>query len=246
MADLRDALSDAFDAHETPETPEPTPAPAEPPPAADAPLEPAQPAPEPAPAPLGTPEEPKAGPVRDALGRFVKSPGQATATLVGEPPKAPEAAAPGPADRPPANFPIGLRDQWAALPAPLREYTVKRENEVTLAMQESARARQFVAGMAAATQPYLPAIQAGAGGDVMKAFTGLLDVDSALRFGNANEKAARVAGIVRYYGVDIAALDSALVGIPAAAPNGFDPQAVRAAVQQELSPLFSQVRERAE
>jgi hypothetical protein len=77
-------------------------------------------------------------------------------------------------------------------------------------MHETAQARQVATSIQQLSQRFAPALQAE-GVDVMKATENLMNLASPLRVGTPPEKAQLAAQIIRSYGVDIAALDHALV-----------------------------------
>jgi hypothetical protein len=73
-----------------------------------------------------------------------------------------------------------------------------------------------------------------------------MSVTQTLRSGTQYEKAQTLAQIVKVYGVDIQALDSALVGAepPAGSQQQQNPQYVQQAVQQALAPLYQAAQNR--
>jgi hypothetical protein len=245
---LRDAVTAAFEQDEqndpvVPDTTTETPAPDE---AIGAPADTST-----EPTPPDQPSAERGERQRDSLGRFIPAAqadgkGQVAAPVDKAPVGLPVQPQPHPElERAPVNVPIGLRDQWATLPQPFREYTLKRENEVNQALQESSMARQFAGRFIQAIQPFQQSIQAAAGGDPVRAFTELLGYDAQLRYGTGAEKAGMVARIIQNYGVDIEALDQALVGaVPQQATGGADPAMIQRAVQQALSPLMSAAQQR--
>jgi hypothetical protein len=241
---LRDAVTTAFEQDEqndpvVPDTTTETPAPDEAIGAtADTSTEPT------------SPDQPVGERQRDSLGRFLPAAQADGKGLVATPvEKAPAGLPAQPLglpepERAPVNVPPGLRDQWAALPQPFKEYTLKRENEVNQALQESSMARQFAGRFMQAIAPFQQSIQAATGGDAMRAVTDLLGYDAQLRYGTAAEKAGTVARIIQNYGVDIATLDGALVGIAPENTGGTDPMLIQRAVQQALSPLMNAAQQR--
>jgi hypothetical protein len=232
--DLREALDSAFEEHadtEIPASPEPT-------------------TPEPDAAIETTPEpetaEQAAERARDALGRFSKADQPDGKGQVPGAPGTPPVAAPvqPQADRMPAGIPATVREVWGQLPPAVREYTAQREMQVQQVLSQSAFARNAVQQFQQIVAPYQQAIQIEAGGDPLRAVQGLLDTAARLRFGTTAEKAQTLAQLVNAYGVDITALDSALVGAPMPQQQGFDPNAVQQAVQQQLAPFFQQAQQR--
>lgn len=94
--------------------------------------------------------------------------------------------------------------------------------------------------MASALNPYLGMIQASFGGDPYNFVTGLAQAAHILKHGSAQEKAQFVHHMITSNGVDIATLDSLLVGQPPqqqAQTGGVDPNLIARAVQQQLAPM---------
>lgn len=247
MPSLRDALATALDT-ERPEDEDTSQQPVE-----TGSVPEAAPAAEAAP----TEEAPQEGDtrVRDALGRFVPKDPAAPAPEAQKPAAVPQpgtAPQPGeqpapqaqPAERAPVSVPPALREHWQALPEGFRQYTLQREQQVQVALQQSAEARRFAGEFSQMMQPYLPFMRAE-GAEPMQAVQNLMDIAVTLRTGTAAEKARTIAQIVGAYGVDIAALDSALAGVaPDPAQQGFDPSLVQREVQRALSPLVQQAEAR--
>lgn len=244
MASMREALEAAFDQSEATESQSPadTGALSD---AADPTTDAATSPPEPVETAAETQTEGERQ--RDSLGRFTRAeqadgkgqlpPGaqNAPAPVLGAPAAIPERA--------PANVPPMLREQWQGLPQEFRDYTLKRENEVQLALQASHKARDFVENFFRSIQPYQQAIQIEAGGDPMRATLALMDTASRLRFGTQNEKAQLLAKLINDYQVDVQTLDAALVNAPMP-QQGFDPGLIRREVQNALSPLMQRAEQR--
>ena len=94
-----------------------------------------------------------------------------------------------------------------------------------------------------AIQPFQHAITAE-GVDPITAVRNLMQVGTTLRFGTPAEKAGTVAKLVKAYGVDITALDGALVGETPPPGQGVDQQTIQALVQQQLAPLYQAAQAR--
>lgn len=139
------------------------------------------------------------------------------------------------------------REHWGALPEPVRQEIVRRENEMQAAMRESSSARNIANAFSAAVTPYLPVIQAE-GVDPLTAVTNLMQVATTLRMGTVTEKAGMIAKMVQTYGVDIYALDQAIAGVAPQEPQqqGFDPRMIQQAVQQQLAPYMQAAEQQRE
>jgi len=213
--------------------------------------------------PVDTPAPAEGEKVRDGLGRFVSKAGENTdagASSAEKPAQAqpgldgmsaaPEIApapapAPGESTPPPIAWNATVREHWAALPPVVQQEIARREQAFTQAFREVAPQRELAQAFQQAIQPHMMAIQAE-GVDPITAVVNLMQVGSKLRFGTPHEKASTVAQIVKAYGVDIQALDGALVG---AAPQpgqaqGADPAYVQQLVQQQLQPFMMAAQQR--
>jgi hypothetical protein len=235
---LRDSLADAFDS-----------APDE---GGDA-----QPAPAPASAAAESDAE-DAGRVRDGLGRFVSKDGAAEGTgKPAEGQQAPAALAPAPSPegtaeapaapvKPPASWTPVAREHWSNLPAPVQAEVARREHQIQQTLNETQNERQMAAAFRRTVEPYLDIMRMEGASDPFAAIANTFDVVRTLRMGTPTEKAQRVAQLVSVYGVDVAALDSALAGVPMPqqAQGGVDPTMVQSLVQQQLQPLMQAAQQR--
>jgi len=204
---------------------------------------------EPAPA---AEEAPSEGRVRDAMGRFVPkeaksgvAPPASGAPADGSPSAAGPAqageAAPQAVPAPPTWSPAA-REHWAAIPAPVQQEVYRREVEMQRFVNDTAQARQVAESFYRTVQPYLPTIQAE-GVDPITAVGNLMQFATRMRMGTPNEKALTLAALVKAYGVDVQALDTALVGqLPA--DGGGGQQNVQQAVQQALQPIYQAAQQR--
>jgi hypothetical protein len=235
--DLRSDLETAMGDDGGDETPPAPPAPV------DKPID-TPPAPEPAEAAAPKGE-------RDSLGRFLKkSDAAAPVTPAAGPvsptpsgpasPQAPAAAAP--AVQAPAGWGPAVREHWTKLPQPVQEYIHQREQQMQRWANDTAPLRSAGEQFLRAIEPYRMTIQAE-GVDPVTAIGNLMQVGTTLRFGTPLEKAQVIAQCVKAYGVDIEALDAALVGAAPAA--GASPQInIQAEVQRALAPLMQQAQQR--
>jgi hypothetical protein len=179
---------------------------------------------------------------RDEAGRFAKQPKEAKgghgaspdAPAGGvTPPAGAQAPAGGPPvpgaapepqgafERAPQAWKPGAREAWAALPQDVRQEVLRRERETTVALQESAGARQLAERIQSIVSPYEAMIRSE-GSEPLRAIERLLQGAGVLRMGSPQAKAAMVAQVVKEYGVDIVHLDSALAG--QSPPEGYQPQ----------------------
>jgi hypothetical protein len=185
---------------------------------------------------------------RDSLGRFLKKPDAAAAPTPGVPsptpggpgPVTPATPAAAPAVQAPAGWGPAVREHWSKLPQPVQEYVHQREQQMQRWANDTAPLRQAGEQFLRAIEPYRMTIQAE-GVDPITAIGNLMQVGTTLRFGTPLEKAQVLAQCVKAYGVDIEALDAALVG---AVPQGQPQVNIQAEVQRALAPLMQQAQAR--
>lgn len=101
---------------------------------------------------------------------------------------------------------LGLRKEevaaWKEANPVLQQALLRRSEEMHRGLEQYRGAAQFANTMAEAFRPYEQTLQQlGLAPDV--AVGKLLQVDSALRHGNAQQKAATIASLVQQYGVDM-------------------------------------------
>lgn len=226
MADsIRAALTDAFEKAEkdeaiTPSTPDaPAPATEAPAPAATAAEETAPAAETPAAAPAPAASDPAATPQPPVIG-----------------------AAPD-APKPPASWKPTEKAEWDKVPPTVREAVLRREQETSRALNQSAEARKFVQSFEQAITPFRPLMDAYGVRNPVEAIVPLLQTRAALEVGTPTQKAQLVANLIHQFGVDIATLDNFLANGPQQAAQAppvqpqqasFDPRTL-----PELQPLFS-------
>ena len=201
MSDIRDALNSAMEQVGSGDAPEAPEAPVE----STLPEEPSFDAPEVAEAAPPATAAPKVMP------KPLAKPGtQATAAPAGTPPAAaPEAPKPAPpAVKPPQSWRPEVREKFAALPPEVQAEVVRREREVTTAMQEAAEARKVAETFSRVVEPYR-ALMTDAPDKVVG---NLLQTAAALRTGTPQMKAQMLASIIHANAVPIDLLDAALSG----------------------------------
>jgi hypothetical protein len=234
--DLRSTIESALDSSEGGDAPAAPDAPVAP----DSQVAPAE-------KPAAEPQQAKGD--RDSLGRFLpkgeKAAG-APAVPAGTPgatqaaPTQPGAIQPAPlapALQAPASWSPSAREQWKTVNPEVQKEVARREYEMARYVNESSAARNIAERFTQTIQPFLGTIQAE-GVDPLTAVRNLMSVTQTLRSGTQYEKAQTLAQIVKVYGIDIQALDSALVGAEPPAGSQQQMPDVNAAVQQALAPLY--------
>jgi hypothetical protein len=136
----------------------------------------------------------------------------------------------------PRSWKPGAREHWNSLPPDVQQEVLRRENEVYRFAQGTAQARQVADQLGQMAQAYAPALQAE-GVDIVTATNNLMGMVARLRFGTAQERASTIVSLVQNYGVDIEALDQALVN----SMGGQDGQPVQGQPQQFVDPRVDQL-----
>jgi hypothetical protein len=195
--------------------------------------------------------------IRDGLGRFVPKDTAAKAPDASATPPAGASAeleagagttptpaeAPAPAYAAPAGWKPEAKAAWSALPAHVQAEVSRRETEMSNTLRESASARNIAQQFTETVTPYLPFMRAEGASSPLEAIRNLMDVAVQLRTGSAFQKASTLAQLVKTYGVDIEALDSALVGTAAEDPKVAMQQQIDAVVQQRMAPFQQLVQQ---
>ena len=128
--------------------------------------------------------------------------------------EAPEGVAPASETsvKAPIDWTPKQREDWSKIPKHLQEKVISREKEMAATMQETAVARQTHQQMSQLAQTYGSVLGADGYKNPMDAVAGTFQAISKLRMGSESSKAQAMAELIQHYGIDINALDSALVG----------------------------------
>jgi len=160
------------------------------------------------------------------------------------------ADAPAPAnttEKPPLDWGPGVREEWKKLPDSVKKHLHERDQHVNTMLQDGAQHRKMGENFINLAAPYKAVMQAEGIDNPLQAVDGLFKTVGALRMGSQADKANTIARLVNVYGVDITALDNALVGNTQA--NDIDP--VEAMIDKRMGPVnellnqFNQSRENA-
>ena len=206
---------------------------------------------------------------RDEAGRFTEAEraAQKAAAAKAKPPEVRKAGAPPPAalkatqapvvpseapalPKPPASWKPAAREKWGALPEEARAEVLRRESEVSKALNETAEARKYADSMRQAVEPYRAQILAE-GSTPERAVANLLQTAQALRTAPPAHKAQLVASMIRDFGVPLDGLVAALSGeqppsgAGQRAPSSFDPAEMAGQVKAQLLAELTQQREAA-
>jgi len=112
----------------------------------------------------------------------------------------------------PQSWKPAEREQWSKIPKELQHRIKAREAETDALLRETSEARNTHQFISQLEQSYAPILAAEGVRDTKTAIKGLFDTVSLLRNGSPQDKALKMAQFIQHYGVDIEALDSALVG----------------------------------
>jgi len=141
------------------------------------------------------------------------------------------------------------REQWSKVPREIQQRINNREREMAESMAGTKEARQAYEQINKITQSFGPVLAADGFSSPTEAMQAAFGSMAAMRMGTPQQKATEVARIVKQYGIDINALDDALVGN--VSPQGAaDPQsaAIERIIEQRMAPMtqFMQTIEQAQ
>jgi hypothetical protein len=154
---------------------------------------------------------------------------------VGQPPVAEEKPAKDPIAQAPSSWKPEARELWSQIPEAAKHEIARWEATVKNGLKQAAEVRRFGDAIGEAIAPYRATIEAE-GSNPVQAVGHLLQTAQALRTAPPAHKAQLVAGMIKQFGIDVQALDRALVGMQ---PEPVDPQlsAVKQQLEQEFAPL---------
>jgi len=115
-------------------------------------------------------------------------------------------------DRAPQSWKGEAKKVWDTLPLQVRQEVARREREIMPVMQQAAQDRQRVQQIVDVMLPHRERIQSMYGGNPVTAINNLLQAEQMLTTAPMQQRAQFVARMIQQYGVDIRALDAALVG----------------------------------
>jgi hypothetical protein len=116
------------------------------------------------------------------------------------------------ASKAPLDWAPGVREKWKDLPKDVQDHITARDTHVNTMLQEGAQSRKMGEGLLNIAEPYRAIMQAEGVSNPLQAVEGLFKSVATLRMGSPQDKANLIAQFVNAYGVDITALDNALVG----------------------------------
>lgn len=149
-------------------------------------------------------------------------------------------------EKPPVGWTPESREHWTKLPDNVRKQISKREVEVNKLLQDTSNARRLHHEFNRTVEPYKALMASQGVNNPLEAVNGLLETAAALSMGNQTQKAQRLAGLIKHYGIDIETLDGVLAG-EAPQPNQNQNQMspdIEHLINQRLAP-YEQERTRA-
>lgn len=136
----------------------------------------------------------------------------------------------------PGTWTPAAREKWNALDSEVRSEIWRREREVSRALTNSQRARQFQDEFVEACSPFMGFI-AAENSTPIQAMVNMFQTAAALRVGTPQQKVQIAADIIRQFNIDLGALDSVLAG---QSPQ-FNPQmAIQQEINKALQPFHQQ------
>ena len=143
---------------------------------------------------------------------------------------------PGDSIKAPVDWGPKEREAWSSIPRHLQDKVMQREKDMASMMQNTSAARRTHDQFNSLTQQYGSVLSGVMGGSPMEAVSTLFSTISNLRMGSQDEKAQIISNMINTFGVDINALDSAIVG-QAPSPEQSQSQEVQRLVQQQMAPF---------
>jgi len=134
----------------------------------------------------------------------------------------------------PASWKPSEREAWTKVPVALQARIKAREAETENILRESAAARRTHDFMNQLGSSYAPVFAAEGVSDVPTGIKGMVDTIALLQNGSPVDKANKMAQLINHYGVDVSALDSALVGEAPENPQAFELQQL---IDQKMQPV---------
>jgi hypothetical protein len=115
-------------------------------------------------------------------------------------------------DKAPASWSPAAREAWDKVPESARAQIAKREVEINKALNEGAANRKMGEKFQGIADRYAQVIAAEGAPDALTGVEELVKTVATLRMGSAEQKAQKVAGFIKHYGIDVGILDDMLTG----------------------------------
>ena len=134
----------------------------------------------------------------------------------------------------PASWKPSERENWTKIPVELQARIKAREAETDNILRETAEARRTHEFMNKLGSSYAPVFAAEGVQDVPSGIKGMVDTIALLQNGSPVDKATKMAQLISHYGIDINALDSALVG---ETPQNSQESELQQLIDQRMQPV---------
>jgi len=157
---------------------------------------------------------------RDAQGKFAKAPETETT------PETPVRAAPN-------TWRKEVAEKWGTLPPEVQAEVERREADFHKGIEQYRQAAQFQQDFGRAIQPFEATLRS-TGLDPVGAVTQLMATDHLLRYGQPQEKLAKLQQMAKYYNVDLGQVGTY-------EPQAVDPQVAQ--LQQQVQQLSSYLQQ---
>lgn len=134
-------------------------------------------------------------------------------------------------EKAPQSWKPAARENWSTLPAEVRAEIHRREADIQRGLRDASEFSKLGKTFKETVAPYEATIRT-LGVSAEEAVGELFKTDHTLRHGRPQEKAARLLGLMEYYGVDIDDMNAVLTGQESDSTPQLDP-----AVEQRLARL---------
>lgn len=181
------------------------------------------------------------GPERDEKGQFKAKEEEPEVVEVEteEAPPAEEVVEEVVAGKAPDSWKPAAREAWADIPEGARAEIERREKEISAGLQSAAEKSKLGDTFLEAAQPYQALMAADGVTDPVAGAQNLFQTYATLKMGQPIQKAQVVADMIKHHGIDIATLDSLIVGESVSDATG----SVQDQVQQAMQPFMQQMQE---
>lgn len=136
-------------------------------------------------------------------------------------------------EKAPQAWKASTKAKWDQLDPEIRQEVLRREHQISGALNETAQVRQFAAQFQQTVQPYLPRMRE-LNASPLAVVGELLKIDQVMATGSAVQKAQQVAAIIKDSNVDIDTLAEVLSG---RTPDATVSAQVEQLLQQRLLPF---------
>ena len=112
----------------------------------------------------------------------------------------------------PVGWSPKARENWTKLPLEVQQQITEREQHIAQTLEQSAGERQIAQSIGQIAHTYGPLMATEGFQNPLEAIQGLFNTANKLRNGTEQQRATQLAEMVKYYGIDIGMLDTALSG----------------------------------